>query len=324
MNGEKFSATAFHSLGNNMTCIVINQKSEDAVASGTAFRFAYNRAKTWKAWIWGITFAFALIQTASSAYSFSDWTLLSFDTTPYVVGFLLASVIAGSLGKMKVMEWQSMGCTLQRLHDFLVMQVGSKPSHLELPKATINALSEKRLAKYPGDKYQLETWWASSLTDVSFPVAKLVSAYSTFSWECELRKRYQTLLNIILVLSIAMPITLALCLQYTVVQTIIFTLAPFTPFISVVLDEWFANKKSLAVAEKLNIECHTTWENILENRLLDNDIDVKTEQYMSLWQSFRLSATPIFEWLYNFSRKSMEKDMIINTESLVQELNTRK
>ncbi|HHC7361192.1 TPA: S-4TM family putative pore-forming effector [Vibrio parahaemolyticus] len=322
-NGAKSSDSISLNMDEYMTCIVANQKTYDAVTSGTAFRFAYNRAKTWKAWIWGITFVFAVLQTGTSAFAFSNGTP-TIDPTPFVVSFLLASVIAGSFGKQKVEKWQNTGCLLQRLHDFAVMNVGIKPTHIELPKAKVIALSKKRLIKVPEDRNILQTWWSESLAIVPFPVAKVIAAYSTFSWESALRKQYQTLLILLLTASIAIPLLLALFLDYTISQTIIFTFAPFTPFISVVLDELLSNKKSLIIAEALTIECHSTWANVVAGKLTDSEIENTTELHMNSWQSFRQSATPIFEWLYNQSRNNMEMSMIINTGALVDEFNSKK
>lgn len=316
VSGEKCSAMISLNTDNVMTCIVTNQQKDDAVASGTAFRFAYSQAKSWKALIWFITFIFAVLQTVASAYIFSNGTPL-IDPTPHVVSLLLVSVFAGSFGKLQVTKWLNMGCTLQRLHDYLVMSVGVRPTHIELPKSKIIELSQKQLSKVPGDKQELENWWSTSLDQVPFSVAKIIATYSTFAWESELRKKYQALLTVLLAASIASPVILALLLNYTISQAIIFTFAPFTPFISVVLDEWIANKQNLNIANDLTTECHSTWQNIVTGKLTDNEAASATEQHMSFWQNFRESATPIFEWFYKRSQQRMEMAMTINTDELI-------
>ncbi|MCA3893801.1 hypothetical protein JKP30_17045 [Vibrio vulnificus] len=301
-----------------MANIVANQKSIEAIEAGTAFRFAYKQAKAWKAAIWSITLLFAVVQTVASAYIFSNGNP-EIDPTPYVVSLLLASVFAGSFGKLQVTKWIDIGCTLQRLHDYLVMAVGVRPTHIELPKSKIIELSQKQIRNTPSDKQELENWWSTSLNKVPFSIAKVVATYSTFAWESELRKKYQALLTALLAASIVSPIVLALLLDYTISQSIIFTIAPFTPFISVLLDEWITNRQNLNIANDLTKECHTSWRNIVTGKLSVDEIEEVTEQHMNFWQSFRQSATPIFEWIYNYSQRQMEMNMVIDTKELVKQ-----
>ncbi len=299
-----------------MNCIVSNQKKPESVMAGLAFRFAYSRAKLWKAWIWGITFSFAVLQTGASIYFFYNKTP-TFDPTPYVVFSLILYVIIGSFGKFKISEWQSIGCTIQRLHDFLVMNIGVKPTHIELPKGRVLEFSQKWLKSNPNDKKNFEEWWSVNLNKVPFPVAKVIATYSTFSWENELRKQYQALLIVIMTLSFFAPLLLSICLNYKVSQAIILIYAPFTPFISVVLDEFLTNRQSINVADKLNTECHSTWQSIIMQKLTDSEIGQATEQHMNFWQTYRQSATPIFDRFYRRAQGKMESEMLINTDELI-------
>jgi hypothetical protein len=50
-----------------------------------------------------------------------------------------------------------------------------------------------------------------------------------------------------------------------------------------------------------------------------DEIEEVTEQHMNFWQSFRQSATPIFEWIYNYSQRQMEMNMVIDTKELVKQ-----
>ncbi|WP_394142665.1 S-4TM family putative pore-forming effector [Vibrio chagasii] len=301
-----------------MTNIIANQKSTEAIEAGTAFRFAYKKAKAWKAAIWSTTLLFAVVQTVASAYIFSNGTP-EIDPTPYVVSLLLASVFAGSFGKQQVTKWINMGCTLQRLHDYLVMAVGVRPTHIELPKSKIIELGQKQIRSTPSDKQELENWWSTSLDKVPLSVAKVIATYSTFAWESELRKKYQALLTALLAASVASPIVLALLLNYTISQSIIFTIAPFTPFISVLLDEWITNRQNLNIANDLTKECHTSWRTIVTGKLSEHEIEKSTEQHMNFWQNFRQSATPIFEWIYHYSQRQMEMNMVVDTKELVKQ-----
>ncbi|CAD7490129.1 S-4TM family putative pore-forming effector [Aeromonas dhakensis] len=300
-----------------MTCIVLNQKSTESINAGVAFRFAYSQAKRWKFWIWMITFFLAVLQTGVSIFLLKN-KAPSFDFTPYVVFVLILTVIISSFGKRKVSEWQSLACTIQRLHDYLVLNIGVKPTQIEIPKGKIIDFSKKWLTKKPEDIKDFEEWWSVKLNRVPFPVAKVIATYSTISWENELRKKYQTLLTTLIIIIFLGLLSLAIFLNYTVAQAIIFIIAPFTPFISVILDELIANKQSLMVADKLNTACYSTWESIIMGKLAHVEIEQATEQHMNFWQTHRQLATPIFDWFYRRAKAKMEQEMIINTDELIE------
>lgn len=218
-----------------MTCIVTNQKTSPAVEAGLAFRHAYDRAKFWKACIWVLALLLAIVQTAVSIYVFSGHKT-PFDPSYLTVLPLLAFVLISTFGKCIVSKWQTLGCNLQRLHDFLTMGVGIKPSLLELPKSKVSQLSAKREKIAPKDREQLATWWSPSLREVPYPVAKLIATYSTFAWECELRKHYQLLLTFLMVICIIIPIVVSLLCGHTLLQFIAFVFGPFTPIVAVIID----------------------------------------------------------------------------------------
>ena len=305
-----------------MTCIVTNQKQAIAVEAGTAFRHAYNRSKFWKAWIWVIALALAIVQAGVSVYVFAG-NKAPFDPAFLTTGPLLTFVFISTFGKHLVSKWQSLGCTLQRLHDYQTMEIGVKPSQLELPRSLVRELSSKRLKQAPGDHEQLETWWPSTLKGVPYPVGKVIATYSTFAWESELRKRYQGVLVILLVTCIVIPILVSLAFDYTILQSLAFVIGPFTPIIAVILDEWLMNRQSLKIAEQLTQGCYNSWDNILTGKLNNDEMHSATEQHMRYWQNFRQSATPIFEWLYKVSRTQMENNMLVDTEQLISDFNNK-
>ncbi|EIU7557766.1 MULTISPECIES: S-4TM family putative pore-forming effector [Morganellaceae] len=301
-----------------MSCVVANQKTIPAVEAGLAFRYAYDRAKFWKACIWALALLLAVVQTGVSIYVFSGHKT-PFDPSYLTAAPLLAFVLISTFGKYIVSKWQSLGCTIQRLHDHLTMEVGTKPSLLELPKSRVAELSTNRERQAPQDRGQLETWWSSNLSSVPYPVAKLVATYSTFAWESELRKRYQYLLWVCLFTCVLAPFSVSIFLEQTIPESVVFVIGPFTPIIAVVIDELLMNKQSMKIAEQLTNDSHNTWLNLLSDKLNFTEVELFTEQHMRYWQNFRQSATPIFEWLYKASRERMEGNMLVDTDALIAE-----
>ncbi|MCH4296130.1 S-4TM family putative pore-forming effector [Shewanella sp. 3B26] len=312
----------FLNMGNEMTCVIANQKKPSSVEAGLAFRYAYDKAKVWKSWIWALALILAVVQTGVSIYIFSGQKV-PFDPAYLTAAPLLAFVLINTLGKYFVSKWQSLGCTLQRLHDFLTMDVGTKPSFMELPKSLVAQLSAKQEKQSPEDRRVLETWWSSNLVEVPNPVAKLIATYSTFAWESELRKRYQYMLWACLGFCVFAPVLISMVLGHTIMQFVVFVLGPFTPIIAVMIDELLMNKQSSEIAHQLTHDCYNTWTNLLANKINLGELEHSTEQHMRYWQNFRQSATPIFEWLYKISRKRMENNMLVNTNELIVEYNKR-
>ena len=303
-----------------MNNIVENQKTEAAVEAGIAFRYAYDRAKFWKAIVWLIALLLAIIQTVVSVWMVSGLQL-SFDASYITVFPLLAFVFISAIGKNLICKWQLKGCTIQRLHDYLTMGVGVRPSPMELHKSEVLNFIIKRGEKSKKDRESLKTWWSLSLGDIPYPVAKLIANYSTFAWETELRRKYHKFLFYLLILFTLSPFVIGLILDYTLIDSIVILFSPFTPIIAVIWDEYIVNRNNIEIAQGLKVNCCQTWENLLSGKLSSHELDNLSEQHISYWQNFRKSATPIFEFVYFYFRKVMDQDMLIDTDDLISQFN---
>lgn len=93
----------------------------------------------------------------------------------------------------------------------------------------------------------------------------------------------------------------------------------FTPIIAVLIDELLMNKQNTKIAHALTRDCYSTWTNFLSKKLDLEEVERLTEQHMGYWQNVRLSATPIFEWLYKISRDRMERNMLVDNDELISE-----
>lgn len=299
-----------------MSSIIENQKMPKAIEAGTAFRHAYNQAKNWKAVLWITTLGLATAQLSATICNALPTSGL-YVTSVVLLGFY---ILFGSFGKDRLQQLYLRGCTIQRYHDFLTMEVGKKPNALEMPQATISKLSTAHLKKHPNEKEIFANWWSSDLAEIPFNQARLISVYSSISWETELRKQYKIFLFVIFCLSLIPPIGISIHSEFTIQESIILAVAPFTPFIGLLLEEILLNRRCHQTATDLLNKCNTVWENTLQKKLENAELRSATEDLMSQWQTYRSTALPIFDWLYYLSRTQMEKDMVINTDSLIEEL----
>lgn len=298
-----------------MSSIIENQITQKSIEAGTAFRHAYHQAKNLKAALWITTLGLATTQLSATICNALPTSGL-YLTSVVLLGLY---ILFGSFGKDRLQQLYLRGCTIQRYHDFLTMEVGKRPNALEMPQATITKLSTANLKKHPNDKEILANWWSSNLAEVPFNQARLISVYSSISWETELRKQYKIFLFVIFCLSLIPPIGISIYSEFTIEESIILAVAPCTPFIGLLLEEILTNRRCHQTAANLLNKCNTMWENTLQKKLEDAELRSAAEDLLSQWQTYRATALPIFEWLYNLSRTQMEKDMIINTDSLIED-----
>lgn len=287
-----------------------------AVTAGAAFRQAYSETKLVKSFLWGATLLLAIIQLVAAIVDKS-----AFDLTSATVITLCAYVLLGSFGKSAMQAMHMLGCNVQRVHDFLTLEVGRKPNDFDLPQSKITRLANRWLRKNKTIKQrELETWWDESLNEVNFAQARLICSCVTFYWEVELRKKYQLFLSLILALSILVPLAVSLYFDFGTYKMIVLALAPFTPFVSLVLEEWLVNKSCLSTALDIRRNCQDLWKQVINKTASNEVLMAETNSLMESWQIYRMSTLPIFNWLYVLTRRRMEDDMIVDTKSLVQQV----
>lgn len=308
--------TSQNTQGANMLSVIENQKKAESINAAAAFRQAYQVTKLIKASLWGVTLTLATAQLLTAIIDKSK-----FDLTTFTIISLCFYVILGSFGKSQMLEKQILGCTLQSLHDYLTLGVGKRPSEFDLPPSKVKRLADKWFQDNEcSKKEELATWWDKSLSSVGFPQARLICSCVTFYWEVELRKKYQLFLTLFLVASLLIPFFISLYFKFTAYEILLLAIAPFTPFLSLVLEEWLMNKNCLNTAECIRRNSQDVWCKLQCKSIDDAALMHETNVLMESWQTYRLSTLPIFEWLYRLTRRRMEDDMIVDTVSLVEQI----
>lgn len=307
-----------------MQSIIQNQKKPQAIEAGLAFRQAYDYSKNYKAILWVTTFVLATVQLAiplMGKYGFDAEVLKNLEMLPVI--FLALYVLCSSFGKAKMKYWHDKGCKIQNLHDYLALGVGTRIKDFEIFPSEIKRLYKIRVKSHPTDAADFANWWDGNLDKVSFQEARITCAYSTFSWEVELRKNYQTFLQGIFFLVIAAILIASYYYQSSIKEILLFAIVPFIPFISLVLEEIFDNKSCINVADSIRTDSCNVWYNVHDNKLNDVEINEKVEDLMNRWRIYRLTTLPIFEWLYKITQKRMNMEMVTNTSALVEQLKAR-
>ena len=181
-----------------MNDISDNQNQESNIEIAAAFRLAYKRAKWGKAVIWSTATILSILQLiATSIPQLIPQGLQTF-VPSILVSTTLSLIFATTIGKHFVVNrFLKMGGSFQRLHDFNVLGLGTKPSHLDARPSQIKRYSEIWLKKNPDDKPNLAEWWPASVSTVPKAIGTSIALLSTFKWELELRKKYEVIIIIL-------------------------------------------------------------------------------------------------------------------------------
>ena len=96
-------------------------------------------------------------------------------------------------------------------------------------------------------------------------------------------------------------------------EYILLILLPISPILALVIDELLDNKNAVVVADNSVKEA--------ESVLYSRSVNIELEQLMYNWSHYRSEASPIFAWLYWLTQKTMNNNMIIDANALVEEFN---
>ena len=301
--------------------IVQNQRSESAVEYACAFRWAYSNAKRWKSIIWMFTLVLAVLQIVVTSRSALFTYVVQHNLEVIMISILLLTLLLQVFGKTFGLElWQKRGSLAQQFHDNSVLGLRIKPNFLSLTPSLIKKYADNYKAKRPSDMENLSAWWPEHIDVLPYHAAIIICQLSTFKWEFELRRKYQRLLVFILIVTMALIFITAWLNSYTIEKIILFLLVPATPFLALLLDELLINGQFYKQALHTANISENLWMHVVEHKVKDEHglID-KLSGIQSDWQQYRRSASPIFDWLYWISRKSMEIDMLVDSRALANE-----
>lgn len=294
------------------------QSSEQNIQIAAAFRYAYARAKFWKSWVWGLTITLVVLQLIASINHQPLKAWLPDDLAAMVVSVSLALMLMGTIGKHYLVNKHTLlGSKLQQLHDYNILSIGSKPNALEVSPSLIDRYSGRWLRKHQNDRKNLSEWWPSSVSELPYKVGVLLCLLSTFKWEAELRKKYKQVLLALIIITAGSSLLLMYILDYKLSSYIVNILVPISPFLALLIDEYLTNDSAVKIANSSADKALQLW---------DSHAGISDEELNRLnyqWGCHRSTISPIFDWLYWVTQKTMNRDMIIDANELVSEYKQR-
>lgn len=293
---------------------------EGNVKIAAAFRYAYKRAKLWKSLIWGLTFALVILQLLAATNHQRLTAYLPDNLAAMVVTVSLLSMLMSTLGKhYLVNRFIGIGSKLQRLHDFEVLGLGVKPTVLEVKPSQVDRMSNQWLDKNPTDRPNLAEWWPNTVSALPENAGATLCLLSTFKWEFELRQKYSLVLLLTGTVVVTSGLLLMHILDYKLSDYIVNIFVPSSPLLALIIDEWLINSTCTEVAKESSEHAHNLWCEYSSGSASDQGDKNELNKLSYLWGNYRSTASPIFDWLYWITQKTMNKDMMIDAQALVAE-----
>jgi hypothetical protein len=303
-----------------MNDISKKQSMEGNVKIAAAFRYAYKRAKLWKSLIWALTLALAVLQLLAAINHQNLTAYLPDNLAAMVVTVSLLSMLMSTLGKhYLVNRFVSIGSKLQRLHDFEVLGLGVKPTILEIRPSQVESMSKHWLDRTPADRPNLSEWWPNSVSELPENAGTTLCLLSTFKWEFELRQKYGLVLLLTGTVVITSSLLLMHILDYKLSDYIVNIFVPLSPLLALIIDEWLINSACTEIAKESSEQAHNLWREYSSGTASDQGDNSELNKLTYLWGNYRSAASPIFDWLYWITQKTMNKDMLIDAQALVSE-----
>ncbi len=293
---------------------------EENVKIAAAFRYAYSRAKFWKSLIWALTLVLAMLQLLAAINHQNLTAYLPDNLAAMVVTISLLSMLMSTLGKhYLVNRFISIGSRLQRLHDSEVLGLGIKPTILEIRPSQVESMSKHWLDRNPTDRPNLSEWWPNSVSELPENLGTNLCLLSTFKWEFELRQKYSLVLLLTGTVVITSSLLLMYILDYKLPDYIVNIFVPLSPLFALIIDEWLINSTCTEVAKESSEQAHNLWREYSSGAVSDHGDKNELNKLSYLWGNYRSTASPIFDWLYWITQKTMNKDMMIDAQALVSE-----
>lgn len=303
-----------------MNDISKRQSMEGNVKIAAAFRYAYKKAKYWKSLIWALTLVLVILQLLAAINHQNLTAYLPDNLAAMVVTVSLLSMLMSTLGKhYLVNRFITIGSKLQRLHDFEVLGLGVKPTILEIRPSQVDRMSNQWLDRNPTDRPNLSEWWPNTVSKLPENAGTTLCLLSTFKWEFELRQKYSFVLLLTGTVVVMTGFLLMHVLDYKLSDYIVNILVPSSPLLALLIDEWLVNNTCTEVAKESSQHAHELWCEYSSDPVRAQGDKEELNKLSYLWGNYRSTSSPIFDWLYWITQKTMNNDMIIDAQALVAE-----
>lgn len=293
------------------------QSKPNTIKIAAAFRQVYKLAKFWKSFIWGLTIILVIGQLLLTTQIIKT-NLLPVNLTSATIVLSLLLLLFNTFGHYYIiMPLLALGARLNRLHDITVLGIGVKSSLFEIMPSQIEKYSRQWLSKHPDDYSNLEEWWPNAVSKLPEALGICLCLLSTFKWETELRKKYRIFVGISILIVLGSGFLIMYLMNYLLTDYIIKIFVPTFPLIELLTKELMSNNLSIQTSNFAKQRVSKLWEELITKPNENHEASETFKELVFLWDSYRASTLPIFDWLYWLTQQTMNYAMIIDVNYCV-------
>lgn len=164
---------------------------------------------------------------------------------------------------------------------------------------------------------KLKNWYSTSISEIKNPIAKIICQRSNCVYDFTLRKNYNLVLSILVVMMSLIVLILALINKTSLVDFILTGILPILPilmlFVQIIKDNNSSNENLIRLKQVAN----DSWQKVLANEQIDIE-QISRNLQDKIFQN-RINSPLIFEWFYKIKRKQLEEEMYYSVDKLVTE-----
>lgn len=294
-----------------MKTILTKENESSSIEKLAAQRELYSRAKLFfyiQAFISVISLV--LLSFAQLFFGRMDFKLV-------IATVSIFAVIADNNLENYVKRLKEKASKIQELFDAYVLNIEwnyilcrEKPEHNEIFHYYSKYKIKKNLSKF-------ENWYAAEIVNISENKGKVICQKTNCNYDSSIRKKYN---SVVLVGGIS---TILLILLFTIfsgisldkiILTVIF---PAAPIIQWVQKNIITNNDSIKILEQLNNLINTTWNNLIDRKVVEDNVIRQIQDGIFLNRKF---SPLIPDFVYNKLRDKLEKQMYYSVGELIKEI----
>jgi hypothetical protein len=299
-----------------MSSIATRQDEPEVLELQWARRVLYGRVK----WFQGLLVSVTILMPVLSAITAEYWPAKK----PWIA---LAALMIGCLDAAFLDRWikkrMKEGARLQEEFDCYAFRLpwnkflaGAKVDHEDVARLTRTCVNADVRASF-------RDWYAPSVAEIPLHAGRIACQRSNLWFDLRLRSGYIAFIYWSLIILVVVALSVATWQDRQFSSVILSGAVPLTPFVLWALRERNRQSDAVTLVERLKAQAEKLWEEMLDGAAEESLAELSRELQDAIF-SHRASSPLIFDWIYTFSRKGLESEMIQGADYWVNKFKAAK
>ncbi|WAR46327.1 S-4TM family putative pore-forming effector [Methylomonas rapida] len=301
--------------------IILKQNRAENLDCLAAMRYLYSNAKFYMKWQVFFNVIFIAVFSIVAYLTNSDLLWFKYDMSAHLAFFSIVVTLTNTLIFVPVIKSKKeLAAKIQEKFDTNVLSfdwndvnVGNPPDN-EVIKLFSERFKEKR------NYSELKDWYAKSVANVPFYVARFLCQRSNLVWNVGLRNEY---IKYIFKFSVIFGLVIAVfgfLSDITFSNFVLNVATPLLPILTFCIEQYRENKDSIENLEKLKQDMDSYWQELIENKdSIENNVfarRIQDEIYKN-----RKDNQLFFDEIYDKLKNKYEDAMYYNVNQMIEKYN---